>query len=153
MLRSRALSVLLTLLFAAPLVGCGSSGPPKDPKEALESSSLSDLAEAYRSYSIANKRPPKNVGELGTAEAMGPNGVAAVKKGDIILLYGAPLPDTNEEPGGSPSTEVLAYRKEVPQEGGYVLLLNRTVKKMTADEFKSAPKASTSSSATDKTGK
>jgi hypothetical protein len=36
---------------------------------------------------------------------------------------------------------VLAYEKKVPQEGGKVLMLNRTIKTMTADAFKSAPKA------------
>ena len=37
--------------------------------------------------------------------------------------------------------EVLAYEKQVPDSGGNVLMLDRSVKKMTADEFKSAKKA------------
>lgn len=54
---------------------------------------------------------------------------------------GATLPDTKEEPGQSTAPEILAYGKEVPESGGYVLLLDRTVKKMTAEEFRAAPKA------------
>ena len=56
-----------------------------------------------------------------------------------MLRYNAKLPDMDEEPGHADSNEVLAYQKEVPENGGYVLMLNRVVKKMTADEFKAAP--------------
>jgi hypothetical protein len=41
---------------------------------------------------------------------------------------------------------VLAYEKNVPNEGGRVLLLNRTIKTMTPEEFKAATRASTSNS-------
>ncbi|AMV36268.1 hypothetical protein [Planctomyces sp. SH-PL62] len=58
-----------------------------------------------------------------------------------MVIYGAPLPDTKEEGGGSPNEEILAYGKDVPTKGGAVLLLNRTVRRMTADEFKAAPQA------------
>jgi hypothetical protein len=54
-------------------------------------------------------------------------------------MCSATLPDLDEDPGRSESQEILAYQKDVPQSGGYVLLLNRTAKKMTADQFKSAP--------------
>jgi hypothetical protein len=59
----------------------------------------------------------------------------------VVLLYGALLADTKEEPGDGSSSEVLAYQKDVPQSGGKVLMLDRTVKSMTAEEFKSAKKA------------
>jgi hypothetical protein len=36
---------------------------------------------------------------------------------------------------------VVAYEKTVPASGGYVLLSAGTVKQMTPDEFKAAPKA------------
>jgi hypothetical protein len=36
---------------------------------------------------------------------------------------------------------VVAYQKGVPTDGGFVLLSAGTVKKMTADEFSTAPKA------------
>ena len=66
-------------------------------------------------------------------------GYEALRNGNIVLRYNAKLPDTDEDPGHAESNEVLAYEKEVPESGGYVLLLNRVVKKMTADEFKAAP--------------
>ena len=64
----------------------------------------------------------------------------SLRSGSIVLLYNATLPDTDEDPGHAESTEVLAYEKQVPETGGYVLLLNRVIRNMTADEFKAAPR-------------
>ncbi|WP_168221819.1 hypothetical protein [Aquisphaera giovannonii] len=36
--------------------------------------------------------------------------------------------------------EVLAYGKDVPTAGGPVLLLNRSIRTMTREEFKAAPR-------------
>ncbi len=45
-------------------------------------------------------------------------------------------------PQGEPADAVLAYRKTVPEQGGQVLMQDGwTIKSMTADEFKAAPKA------------
>ncbi len=59
----------------------------------------------------------------------------------MIAFYQAQLPDLSEGPGKGPDDVVLAYEKNVPTEGGLVLMLNRSVKKLTADEFKAARKA------------
>jgi hypothetical protein len=72
--------------------------------------------------------------------SMGANGYEALRTGSVVLRYNATLPDTDEETGQTDSNEVLAYEKQVPENGGYVLLLNRSIKKMTADEFKAAPR-------------
>jgi hypothetical protein len=48
--------------------------------------------------------------------------------------------DTDEDPGHAESSEFLAYQKDVPEQGGYVLLLSRTIKQLTADECKAAPR-------------
>ena len=140
-LANRYLVYLVVGLSPVPLAGCGGGSAPKNDAEAKDSSSLNELGEAYRSYMIAKKKPPQKISDLLAAEAIGGNGVALAKTGNIVVQWGAVLPDTNEEPGGTPSPEILAYGKNVPEEGGYVLLLDRTVKRMTADEFKAAPKA------------
>lgn len=147
MLRILNLPWLVAGLFLLNLAGCGES-TPSDPKEADESFALNQVAEGYRVYTIAKKKPPTNIKELTELETLAGNGVEAVRKGDIVVQWGAPLPDTDEEPGHSPSTDVLAYVKDVPDKGGYVLLLNRSVKKMTAEEFKAAPKAGTAPTTT-----
>ena len=61
--------------------------------------------------------------------------------GDVVVLWG-PSSRTRAEEGSEDSAdEVLAYEKRVPEQGGEVLMKNRTVKTMTADQFKAAPKA------------
>jgi hypothetical protein len=72
---------------------------------------------------------------------MAANGYEVLSTGKVILLYEATLPNLNEEPGEGPGDVVLAYFAEVPQSGGKVLMLNRTIKTLSADDFKSAKKA------------
>jgi hypothetical protein len=134
----RALVVSLGLALLSS--GCGSGSRPIT-ENPLDGMALEDVGEAYRVFTIKNKRPPAKLDDLTPIEMLCPTGVRAMKQGDVVVFWGATLPDTGEEPGKTDSPEVLAYQKQVPEQGGYVLLLNRTIKKMTADEFKAAPKA------------
>ena len=120
--------------------GCGPGSQPIT-ENPLEGAALSDIGEAYRTFTITKKRPPAKLDDLTPMEMACPTGVRALKKGEAVVRWGATLPDTGEEPGKVPAPEVLAYVKNVPEQGGYVLLLDRTIRKMTADEFKAAPKA------------
>jgi hypothetical protein len=133
-------------LLAGAAAGCGGGNSPADNAEAVENNALSEVGEAYRAFTIAKQRPPKSLDDLGSLQALAGNGVAAVRTGDVVVRWGATLPDTGEEPGQVPSPEVLAYGKQVPGQGGYVLLLDRTVKKMAPEEFKAAKLAGTESS-------
>jgi hypothetical protein len=135
---SKSLIALCCTMILA--VGCGGTNKPLTPDQA-EESDLTQVGGMYLAYQLSAKKPPEKLSDMNSVKAVSGNGYEAVRSGNIVLRYGATLPDTNEEPGGSPSDEVLAYQKQVPQSGGKVLLLNRTVKTMTADEFKSAKKA------------
>jgi hypothetical protein len=137
-------SILTVCCLALLAVGCGGNKPPTVAEG--ETGVLSQVGEMYRNYQMVKKKPPEKLAELGSVRSVSGNGYEAVRTGDVILRYGVPLPDTKEEPGQSSSDEVLAYQKQVPVSGGKVLLLNRTVKTMTADEFKAAKLAGTSSS-------
>ncbi|MFO0958829.1 MAG: hypothetical protein U0800_15595 [Isosphaeraceae bacterium] len=133
-------ALIFSLLPLLPISwGCGSSKAPQS--LVVENQSLADVGEAYRVTTIANNRPPKKLDELLTAEGIGGNGLGLVRSGEILVRLDAALPSTGEEPGDGSSQEVLAYFKSVPESGGYVLMLDRTIKKMTAAEFASAPKA------------
>jgi hypothetical protein len=92
------------------------------------------------------KKPPAKTADFKAMERMSPIGLNAVRSGAVVVRFGAELPDVGEEPGKGSGDEVLAYEKEVPTSGGHVLMLNRTIKSMSADEFKSARLAGTSSS-------
>lgn len=132
--------LVLSLLSLFPAIGGCGSGPAPEAM-VIENQSLADVGEAYRVTTIANGRPPRKIDELLTAEGVGGNGLGLVRTGEILVRLDATLPSTGEEPGDGSSPEVLAYYKSVPESGGYVLMLDRSIKKMTAAEFASAPKA------------
>jgi hypothetical protein len=120
--------------------GCGGEGS-QSAGTADDSLYLQTFGEDYRLYSIAKKKPPRKVSDLKTMQNIVSPAVEEARKGEIVVLWGATLPDTQEEPGQTPAPEILAYGKDVPEKGGYVLHLDRTVSQMTAEEFKAAPKA------------
>lgn len=120
--------------------GCGGGGSQVagTPEESLM---LQSFAEDYRIYSISKKQPPRKMADLEVLKTMAGPALAEVRSGNILVEWGATLPDTKEEPGQSSASEILAYGKGVPEQGGYVLHLDRTVSRLTAEEFKAAPKA------------
>src|SRR5262245_25915013 len=126
------------LFLALATSGCGGSSNAPPTQEDLRQSALSDVSELYRLYTFEQKKPPTKLADFNKMEMMSPIGVRAIKTGEVIVRYGATLPDTGEEPGKGPGDEVLAYEKEVPETAGQVLMLNRTMRKMTPEEFKTA---------------
>jgi hypothetical protein len=107
---------------------------------------LNDVGELYRLYTAEKQKPPTKTADFLPMERMSPTGVRAVETGDVIVRFGASLPDTGEEPGKGPGDEVLAYQKDVPSSGGQVMMLDRTIRTMTPEEFKAAKLAGTASS-------
>jgi hypothetical protein len=112
----------------------------------MKQTALSDVGELYRLYTIDKKKAPTKVADFAPLEAVNPTGLRAIRDGEVIVRLGATLPDTGEEPGKVHADEVLAYEREVPASGGNVLMLDRTIRRMAPDEFKSARLAGTSSS-------
>ncbi len=136
-----AFVVMLGLGFIAP--GCGGADNHPPTEDEMQQGVLTDVGELYRVYIAKNKKPPASLADLTPLQMMSPMGLEALKKGDVVVFYKVELPDTGEEPGKGPGDVVLAYEKQVPESGGRVLMLNRTIKTMTADEFKAANKAGT----------
>lgn len=136
--RRRWLGLVAALLSLA--TGCGGESG-SSAGVADDNLHLQTFGDDYRLYTIAKKQPPRKVEDMKAMQNIVSPAVEAARKGDIVVLWGATLPDTKEEPGQTPALEILAYGKDVPEKGGYVLHLDRTVSKMTAEEFKAAPKA------------
>ena len=130
-----------SLMILGTLSGCGTSEQsPTEMKEVYDASVMSDVAEMYRTYIFEYKKPPANAKALDKYRALNGNGLQHIVKDEIIVLWGTPLADTPEATGA-----VLAYEKKAPEEGGVVLMQDgNTIRKLTADEFKAAPKASKS---------
>ncbi len=133
-------SILAACCLSLLVAGCSDSSRQPTADES-EDTTLFQVGEMCRFYQLAKKKSPEKFADLNSVNNLAGGGYEAVRSGRVILLYGASLPDTKEEPGDGSSDEVLAYQKDVPQSGGKVLMLDRTVKNMTAEEFKSAKKA------------
>lgn len=103
-----------------------------------------DVGELLRVYQLKHNSPPKSIKDIAGESAGTPAAYESIRSGAIIVRYGAMLPDTDEEPTSATSEEVLAYPKNVPQEGGPVLMLDRRIRTMTTDEFKIARHAGSS---------
>lgn len=119
--------------FVFWVVGCDSrptlpDSLPKDPEGGLK-----QIGETYKYLADQKLRVPTKLTDLdeysGNLEAALP----LLSSGDLVLFYGIPY--------SAGSKDILAYEKDASSAGGWVLLRNGTVKKLTAEEFKSSPKA------------
>jgi hypothetical protein len=118
------------------LAGC-SSHQPKGATEA-EFGELQEVNDLLHAAAGEANRVPKGLADLSRQRSMYPRGYEAVKSGNVVVLWGAPL---KGEGDAGKDEAIIAYYKGVPTDGGFVLLSAGTVKKMTAAEFSSAPKA------------
>ena len=134
----RVLSIGLVLAIA---VGC-SPAPSRNETGGTPTNadSLNEVATLLRAYPARGGKGPAKAADLAPFENGGPLGYAAVKSGEIVLVWGATMAgEGNAASGGG--KEVIAYEKKTPAEGGSVLLVSGEVKAMTAAEFAAAPKA------------
>jgi hypothetical protein len=118
------------------LVGCSSGGRP----EAGADTPLTEVRDLLLLAAGEARRTPASLANLDRAtgrqgQAQFPRGYGAVKSGDVVVLWGTTL---QGEGNVGKDEVVVAYEKDVPTSGGFVLLSAGTVKKMTADEFKAA---------------
>jgi hypothetical protein len=126
---------MLAAVLAVAAAGCGggqsagtadSAGP--EAKDALE-----DLKALLTDAGQTGKRPPANANDMMQQfDATNPAASNGLMRGLIVYAWGAKLT------GGS---AVVAHDAKAETDGGYVLLQDGTIKVMTADEFKAAPKA------------
>lgn len=132
---SLALMMGLSLCLSA---GCGSGNgalPPDEAQEDIRKGTLREVGEMLVLYKASKHKPPAKVADLATYEVGFQVGYLRTKEGEVVVAWGAPLKEGDSE-------TILAHEKRAPSEGGYVLMQDgQTVKKLTADEFKSAPKA------------
>ncbi|VTR94515.1 Uncharacterized protein OS=Singulisphaera acidiphila (strain ATCC BAA-1392 / DSM 18658 / VKM B-2454 / MOB10) GN=Sinac_5777 PE=4 SV=1 [Gemmata massiliana] len=127
----RTLFVAAIAVTTCALVGCSSDQPtgPSDDKKAA----LDEVYGLCQLRAEQGKPPAQKADDLRNYENAYPLGFAVVRSGEVVVNWGtAPA-------AGSES--VLAYQKDVPTAGGWAVLQNGVVKRMTADEFKAAPKA------------
>jgi hypothetical protein len=101
-------------------------------------SDLQDLKQLLRTAAKRAGHPPARLSDLDPFQSKYPEVYQSVKSGDLVVLWGTPL--KTEKDAGKPEL-VLAYGKDVPTDGGYVLTSAGNVTRMSAAEFASAPRA------------
>jgi hypothetical protein len=135
----RKANTVASLLVLAGL--CGASGCGSKP-EAVPATAENELQEIYRICRGGGKggslAVPKSLNQVlsGKFQNVYGLGVPALEDGHCVLIWGADPAKTPDQAG-----TVLGYEKETPSQGGYVLMMDGTVKKMTAEEFQAARKA------------
>jgi hypothetical protein len=93
---------------------------------------LEELGRMLKALPEDGRKPPTKLAELEPIEPMIPLAGPMIRNGDINYVWGAAY-----IAGGK---NLIAYEKSAPTDGGYVLLEDGSVKKMSASEFQSAPK-------------
>lgn len=131
--RSFGWGLVLAASMAWFASGCGGSG--SNTPQPVENLALDEVGTLYQAYTDQYKKPPQKPTDFARFEQGYPLGYRLVKEGGIVVEWGATLGEGSKD-------KVLAYEKKVPQEGGAVLMGDRSLRTMTADEFKSAPRAS-----------
>ena len=132
-------TLLLTLLAASLGILAGCSARPRA-EGSLAESDLREVSDLLHAAGGAAGRAPAKLADLDSQRRMFPRGYEAVKSGNIVVLWAAPLQDEGDV---GKNEVVVAYEKDVPTSGGSVLLSAGTIKNMSANEFSSAPKPPT----------
>jgi hypothetical protein len=98
------------------------------------------LREVYVNYGDQHEKAPSRLEDLLAYITFDSEGRAygEVSNGELVLVWDLNFLRMPRETWGN---TVLGYEKEVPTEGGSVLMADGTVRQMTAQEFEAALKA------------
>ncbi|MBX7104718.1 MAG: hypothetical protein K1X57_11595 [Gemmataceae bacterium] len=126
---NRRLALLALGLFA---LGCGSKPAGTSHLTGYNSrEQLGELSEGWFSAQLTLKRPPAKPEELPRIASMARQAIA---KGEVVVTWKVWL-------GPEKGNAIVAYEKDAPTNGGWVMLQDGSLKQLSAGDFKSAPKA------------
>jgi hypothetical protein len=141
---SIARACMTAVLIAIIPVGCGpSTGGP----ESIEQFKIAQVGQIFSILRKGQKPPPQGIKDLVALKGALPAAISSVRSGDVVIYWGAGLSDDSEA-----ASTVLAYQKQVPENGGEVLMQDGNPRKMTAAEFATAKKAGAANAGGTKTG-
>lgn len=144
-------ALALALSLAA---GCGGDPNPPNSPELYSNNVLFEVGDMINTYYIQHKKPPQGLKDLNAFADTLPTGLGAARKGEVVVLWGVAPVEPNPAGTSSPEgQEILAYQQEAPDSGGGVLTRDLTIKRLSAEEFKAAPKADGKIEDTSKTSK
>ena len=125
--------IAVAAILLTGLVGCGESSDRRGVLSDQGKLAMEDLGQFLNGLPGDGKKPPSKMSEFIPLEPMAPVVGDMMKSGDVIYIWGSAIIPN--------SKSIIGHEKKVETDGGWVLLQDGTVKKMSADEFKSAPKA------------
>ncbi len=128
------LRCLIVLLGLGLVAGCSGQGKKAD-YAAPETGELGEVNELLRAAAGSNNRPPSKVSDLEKYKGNFPRAYESIKAGTIVVVWGSQM---QGEGGGGTGGSVLAYYKDVPNSGGYVLLTSGAIRQMSASDFAAA---------------
>jgi len=118
--------------FLIALSGCGADGPQIVSADVASQRMLEDYANFLKQLKSDGTKVPENKNEFMPLEPMAPVSGPGIATGALVVVWGQTI--------GS-GRDIIAFEKSAESVGGYVLQQDGTVRKMTAEEFKAAPKA------------
>jgi hypothetical protein len=130
-MRRRHGLILFGLLALGLFGGCRGTTPTGHTPERKEV--LGEIGAMYNAYVNEHRSAPRSLTDLDPYEPANQAGFRALRDGECVLYWGPP-------PKADPAATILAYDKSVPETGGCVLLLDGTIKELSASEFRDAPK-------------
>jgi hypothetical protein len=107
-------------------------------QRAQRSNDLKAIGLAYHSHLDANGgKAPTRATDLQPYLTEFPHAIQGLNDGSIVFLYGVRLTEMTE----GASQTVLAYEKDVPANGGLVVMADGTPRQVTPQEFQKLPQA------------
>jgi hypothetical protein len=137
-----ALALILGVFFLAGCSGGGSGGGggfPDPRQEQRDKEDLRTLGIAFHDMDFSSPKPPAKPDDLGPSVKNDQRLLGRLRSGEIVFLYNVRLDQMIA--GAGATNTILAYLKDVPTNGGWVLFGDASIRKLSADEFNKAPKA------------
>jgi hypothetical protein len=125
------LSVVAAL--AASLLLVGTTGARQIDQKKI-ANDLKQIGIAYHNYFDSFKKGPAKAADLFDFLDKNKRILDLLENKDIVFQYGVGILDMTD----GTSNTVLAYEKDAPTKGGFVLYGDASVKRLTAEEFKKA---------------
>jgi hypothetical protein len=133
-LSSKCLAAEVIALAALWMVaGCGANSV-SNATASPQTAELQQIWDVYTSFVSEKKRAPARLADVKGYGTAFPEGLRAVQEGRCVVVWGL------ADPTGAGAKQILAYEKEAPIQGGLVLFGDGTIKSLTAEEFREAPK-------------
>lgn len=122
--------LLLIVVCSLPMVGCGGL-PDEEPKSLLGPSSeqaLVSLKDMLQGIEKEKAPMPRSIADLSQWGPGYPAAEVFLQSGEVNYAWGTKIDSGKAD-------VMIAFEKNAPQEGGFVLMQDGTVKKVTAEEF------------------